>query len=62
MVNGGNNFESLDSSLPYKHVVQENMVDDSSMIGFLLVIADSEQDIPGIEPGPLCWHISILTN
>ena len=31
------------------------------MIGFPHVIADSEGDIPGIEPGPLGWHTSALT-
>ena len=39
----------------------ENMVDGSSMIGFPLVIADSEQDMPGIKPGPLGWHTRALT-
>ena len=29
----------------------------SSMIMFPFVIAISEQDMPGIEPGPLGWHI-----
>jgi hypothetical protein len=28
------------------------------MIGFPLVIAVSEQDMPGIEPGPIGWHTS----
>jgi hypothetical protein len=37
------------------------VVDGSSMIGFLLVIADTEQDMPGIEPGPLGWYTSALT-
>ena len=32
------------------------------MIGFHLVIADSEQDMPGIKPGPLGWNTSTLTN
>ena len=32
------------------------------MIGFLLVIAVSEQDMPGIEPGPLGWHTNALIN
>ena len=45
-----------------KHVVHENAVDGSSMIGFPLVIAVSERDMPGIEPGPLGWHTSALTN
>ena len=34
----------------------------SSMIRFPLVIAVSERDMPGIEPGPLGWHTSALTN
>ena len=37
------------------------MVDGSSMMGFPLVIADSERDIPGIETGPLGWYTSALT-
>ena len=41
-----------------KHVVQENVEDGRSMIGFLLVIADSERDMPGIETGPQGWHTS----
>ena len=32
------------------------------MTGFSLVIADSERDMPAIEPGPLGWHTSALTN
>ena len=32
------------------------------MVGFPLVIAVSERDMPGIEPGPLGWHTSALTN
>ena len=31
------------------------------MTGFPLVIAESERDMPGIEPGPLCWYTSALT-
>ena len=31
------------------------------MIRFPLVIADSERDMPGIEPGLLGWHTSALT-
>ena len=31
----------------------KNVVDGSSMIGFPLVIADSQQDMPGMEPGLL---------
>ena len=34
------------------HVVLENMLGGNSKIGFPLVIANSERDIPGIEPGP----------
>ena len=45
-----------------KHVVHKNVVGGSSMIGFPLVIAVSERDMPGIEPGPLGWHTSALTN
>ena len=37
------------------------MVDGSKMIGFPLVITDSENDTPGIEPGLLGWHTSGLT-
>ena len=33
-------------------------MDGSSMIGSPIVIADSERDMPGIEPGPLGWHTS----
>ena len=37
---------------PIKHVVHDNVVDCSSMIGFPLEIADSECDMPGISlPG-----------
>ena len=38
------------------------MVGGSSMIGFPLVIALHERDMPGIEPGPLGWHTNALTN
>ena len=38
------------------------MVGGSSMIGFPLVIAVSERDMPGIKPGQLGWHTSALTN
>jgi hypothetical protein len=31
------------------------------MIGFPLGISDSEQDLPGIKPGPLGWYTSTLT-
>ena len=33
-----------------------------SMIRFPLVIAVSERDMPGFEPGPQGWHTSALTN
>ena len=33
----------------------------SSVIGFPLVIADSERDMQGIEHEPLGWHTSTLT-
>ena len=45
-----------------QHVVPENMVGGSSMIGFLLVIAVSEWDMSGFEPGPLGWNTRALTN
>ena len=38
------------------------MVGGSSKIGFPLVIDVSERHMPGIEPGPLDWHTSALTN
>ena len=38
------------------------MVGGSSMIRFPLVIAVSERDMPGIKPGPIGWHTSVLTN
>ena len=31
------------------------------LIGFPHVIADSERDVPGIEPGTLGWYTSALT-
>jgi hypothetical protein len=35
----------------HKHVVHENLIGGSSIIlGFPLVIADSERDMPGIQP------------
>ena len=43
-----------------KRVIHKNVGDGSRMIGFPLVIADSEQDRPGIEPGPLGWYTSGL--
>ena len=43
-------------------LIHENVVDGSSMIGFpLYLIADSEWDMPAIEPGLLGWHTSALT-
>ena len=44
------------------HVVHRTVVDGRSMIGFPLVITDSERDMPGIKPGPLGWQTSALTN
>ena len=44
------------------HVVHKNGVGDSSMVWFRLVIHVSERDMPEIEPGPLGWHTSTLTN
>ena len=42
------------SRLAHKHVVHENVVGGSSVLRvFPLVIAVSEQDMPGIETGPL---------
>jgi hypothetical protein len=38
------------------------MVGGSSIIGFPLVIADSERDMPVIKPGPLGYYTSALTN
>ena len=49
------------SRLTHKHVVHENVQDGSSMIGFPLIIADSERDMPGIKPEPLGWQTSALT-
>ena len=46
----------------HKHVVHVNMVGGSSMIGFPLVIAVSDRDMPGIEPGPLGCRSHTLTN
>ena len=43
------------------HVVHKNVVFGSSMIGFPLVIADSKQEMPGIQPGPLGWHTRNLS-
>ena len=42
-------------------MVHRNVVDGSNIIGFPIVIADSEQDMPGNEPGLLGWHKSALT-
>ena len=45
-----------------KDVVHENVVGGSNITWvFPLVIADSERDMPGIEPGPLGWYTSALT-
>jgi hypothetical protein len=41
---------------------KKNVVGGSSMIGFPLVIAVPEQNLPGFEPGPLGLHTSVLTN
>ena len=49
-------------SVVLKHVVHKNVVGGSSMIEFPLVIAVSKRDMPGIEPGPLGWYTSALTN
>ena len=38
--------------LGVKHVVHTTVVNGSSMIGFTIVIAESERDMPGIEPVP----------
>ena len=44
------------------HVVHETTVGGSSIIWvFPLAIADSPQDLPGIEPGPLGWYTSTTT-
>jgi hypothetical protein len=43
------------------HVLHDKVVGGSSMIGFPPVIADSEQDKPEIEPGPLGWFTSAVT-
>ena len=52
----------LTSRLTHKFVVLVDVEDGSSMIKFPLVIADSEQDMPGIKPGdsnePLCGWVS----
>ena len=45
----------------YKHVEHDNMVGGNSMIMFPPVIADSERDMPGIDPGPVGRHNSIQT-
>ena len=34
----------------------------AALIGLSLVIADSDRDMPGIEPVSLGWHTSALTN
>ena len=45
-----------------RHVVHKNMVGGSSMILIPLIIVDFEQDVSGIDPGPLGWHTRALTN
>ena len=40
--------------------MQENWADGSGMIA-ILVIADFERTMPGIQPGPLGWHTNALT-
>ena len=45
----------------HKHVIQINMINAGSMAGFSLAIADSVQELPGIKPGKLSCHTSILT-
>ena len=42
-------------------LVHKNAVDGSSMLGVPLVIADSERDMPELEPEPLGWYGSTLT-
>ena len=50
------------SRLAHKHVVHKNVVGGSSVLRvFPLVIAVSERDMPGFEPGPLGWYTSALT-
>ena len=44
------------------HVVHKNVVGGTSMIGSPLVIAVSEQDMPGIKLGLLGWHTSAPMN
>ena len=51
----------MKSEVENKHVLHANVVGGSSMIRFPLGIAVSEQDMPGIEPGPLGWHTNALT-
>ena len=49
----------------HKYVIHENVMGGSSMIWFplvIVVIAVSEPDMPGMEPGPPGWHTSALTN
>ena len=47
--------------LAIKHIVQRNVVDGSTMIGFPHVKADSELLMPGIEPGPLVSQVRYLS-
>ena len=55
-------FQTVISAQKHNHGIHESVMGGSSMIGFPLVIADSERDMPGIEPGPLDWHTRALTN
>ena len=45
----------------FLHVVHKNVVGGSSMIRYLVVIAESLQEMPGIKPGPLGRHTKALT-
>ena len=46
-----------------KHVVHKNLIGGSSIIWiFHLVKADSERDMPGIEPGPLGGYTSAISS
>ena len=46
--------------LQLKILSRSQALNGSRMIGFHLVIANSEQDMSGMEPGPLGWHTSTL--
>ena len=45
----------------FEHIAHTNVVDGSSMMGFTLVIADPERDVPEIKLEPLGMHTSALT-